>query len=150
MLENWLGHWRNTTNKLVPKEFETFGSERFAFESDPRLQILEKLHPKTLLAMAHLLNQLVNTHNFKVQARQYALSGSILSQAELLVIYFWPLKNCIWCTLSYFECENENDPFTEVYDCFYILTGYDHEGAKFFIDLYHNLMAVISVTDAPY
>ena len=58
MLENWLGHWRNTTNKLVPKEFETFGSERFAFESDPRLQILEKLHPKTLLAMAHLLNQL--------------------------------------------------------------------------------------------
>jgi hypothetical protein len=45
--------------------------------------------------MAHLLNQLVNTQDFNVQAREYSLSGAVLSQAELLVIYFWPLKNCI-------------------------------------------------------
>lgn len=33
MVENWLGHWRNTANKLAPKEFESFASEGEAFET---------------------------------------------------------------------------------------------------------------------
>lgn len=134
----WLARWYTYIEDHTPHKFEI----------DPRLEILNKLHPKTLLIMGGLLQEFVENPTYIYKAHKYGLNQEAFNEAVYLVAYFWPFKNCVWASLSYFDMENTED-IDELIECFTILTG-DKEGGKYFAHLLHNSMSVIVLIPAPY
>ena len=134
----WLAHWYTYIEDHTPHKFEI----------DPRLEILNKLHPKTLLIMGELLQKFVENETYIYKAHKYGLDQEAFNEAVYLVAYFWPFKNCVWASLAYFEQE-DSDNFDEMVKCFTILTG-DKEGGKYFAHLLQNSMSVIVLIPAPH
>ena len=134
----WLAHWTIYIEEHTPHEFQI----------DPRLEILNKLHPKTFLIMGELLQKFVENEAYIDKAYEYGLNQEAFNEAVYLVAYFWPFKNCVWASLAYFEQE-ECEDFDELVECFTILTG-DEEGGNYFAHLLQNSMSVIALMPAPH
>ena len=147
----WLDHWYTLIlNHYTPKDCKI----------DPRIEDLQKYHPKTLLVMAELLRKFTECPGYGTKAETYGFDQAAATEhtngapsgapkeAVYLVAYFWPFKNCVWASLTYFEYE-ETEDFDEMVECFTILTG-DEEGGIFFAHLLQNSMSVIFWIPAPY
>ena len=140
----WLDHWYTLIlNHTTPKDCKI----------DPRIEDLQKYHPKTLLVMAELLRKftecpLRGTKGNPAYGFDQAAATEHTNEAVYLVAYFWPFKNCVWASLTYFEYE-ETEDFEVMVECFTILTG-DEEGGIFFAHLLQNSMSVIFCIPAPY
>ena len=131
------------------------------FESNPWLQHLGKLQPAVLLIMAKQLDEFVNTGaqagEDKPELSGHALTNTTCSEPQVSVAgrlgaYFVPVNNLMWTTvfllgrpLSVFLLERpESADYEDMYETFYILTGC-HEGAKYFIDIFHNMDRLLVV-----
>ena len=101
--------------------------------------------------MAKLLDEFVNTENFKAPTEP-ELSGHVLTVAGRLGAYFVRVNNLMWISffllegpLSVFLLERpESADYKDMYQTFYILTGC-HDGAKYFIDLLLNMDRLLVV-----
>ena len=98
--------------------------------------------------MAELLRKFTENPAYGTKAEKYGLDQEAFNEATYLVAYFWPFKNCVWASLTYFEYE-ETEDFDVMVECFTILTG-DEEGGIFFAHLLQNSMSVIFWIPAPY
>ena len=135
MLLTWLIHWRDVIEKELPG----------AFESNPWLQHLGELEPSVLLVMATLLDEFVNTEEFKQRLvvknmDEPQLSGHVLTLSPVfweaaghLGAFVGRVNNLMWASVFILE-RPESADFKEMYETFYILTG-SHDGAKYFKDL---------------
>ena len=134
----WLAHWYSYIEEHTPHEFQI----------DPRVEILNKLHPQTFLIMGEYLQKFVKNEAYIDKAYEYGFNQEAFNEAVYLVAYFWPFKNCVWASLATFEQE-ESEDFDELVECFTTLTG-DEEGGNYFAHLLQNSMSVIALMPAPH
>jgi hypothetical protein len=55
---------------------------------DPRIEDLQKYHPKTLLVMAELLRKFTENPAYGTKAEKYGLDQEAFNEATYLVAYF--------------------------------------------------------------